>query len=107
MIVTLDANLVKKRDSSIAESPPPLTMTSFFLKKAPSHVAHVATPPPLYLSSEGFPSHLAHVPAVLINSGPGMPCSNPGKFSTSVVKVNCPPSSGPEISRGERFARAA
>ena len=32
---------------------------------------------------------------------------NPGKFSTSVVSVSCPPGSRPSSTSGARFARAA
>jgi len=34
---------------------------------------------------------------LIIKSGPIMPPGNPGKFSTSVVKINCPPGSLPAI----------
>src|SRR3989344_333135 len=64
--VTLVQNLVRKLDSSIAESPPPITTTSFPLKKAPSQVAQVVTPRPLYFSSEGIPNHLALAPVATI-----------------------------------------
>src|SRR6185369_18039657 len=35
-----------------------------------------------------------------------MPSGNPGKFSTSVVRDNCPPGSCPSITKGLRLARA-
>jgi len=60
------ANLVKKIASSIAESPPPTTITSISLKKAPSQVAQTVTPLPLYFSSESRPSHLALAPVATI-----------------------------------------
>ena len=42
-----------------------------------------------------------------MSSGPMMPSRNPGKFSTAVVSINCPPDSRPSMTRGSRFARAA
>ena len=44
MTVTLEANRVRKRASSSAESPPPTTAISWDRKKKPSHVAHDDTP---------------------------------------------------------------
>jgi hypothetical protein len=41
-----------------------------------------------------------------ISSGPMIPSRNPGKFSTSVVSINCPPASSPSIMSGLRLARA-
>ena len=40
-------------------------------------------------------------------SGPMTPSGKPGKFSTSVVIVSCPPGCMPSTTRGERLARAA
>ena len=42
-----------------------------------------------------------------MSSGPRMPSRNPGKFSTAVVSINCPPDSIPSMTSGFRFARAA
>ena len=44
--VNVDANLVKKRASSAAVFPPPITATILFLKKKPSHVAQADKPCP-------------------------------------------------------------
>src|SRR5690606_15065465 len=43
----------------------------------------------------------------VISSGPMMPSGKPGKFSTSVVSINCPPAWKPATTRGSRPARAA
>ena len=40
------------------------------------------------------------------SSGPMMPCGQPGKFSTSVVRESWPPASKPEMTSGFRLARA-
>ena len=45
--VTFDAKLVKNNASSTALFPPPITATSLFLKKKPSHVAQAEIPCPL------------------------------------------------------------
>ena len=37
--------------------------------------------------------------------GPMIPSGNPGKFSTSVVNINCPPQEVPPITTVERAAR--
>lgn len=44
-----------------------------------------------------------------IKSGPVIPSGNPGKFSTSVVVINCPPGPDwyPSNTSGFKFARAA
>ena len=48
----------------------------------------------------------------IMSSGPMMPSGNPGKFSTSVVSMSCPPGwsdvddGSPSMTRGFRFARA-
>ena len=44
--MTFDANLVKKRASSAAVFPPPITATILSLKKKPSHVAQADKPCP-------------------------------------------------------------
>ncbi len=41
-----------------------------------------------------------------MSSGPVIPSGNPGKFSTSVVMVSCPPAWGPSITSGDKKARA-
>ena len=56
MSVTLLANLVRKRASSRAESPPPTTAISWPRKKKPSHVAHVDRPWPISRPSASRPS---------------------------------------------------
>ena len=42
-----------------------------------------------------------------ISSGPVIPSGKPGKFSTSVVSISCPPAPKPSMTRGDRLARAA
>jgi hypothetical protein len=42
-----------------------------------------------------------------ISSGPWTPSGKPGKLSTAVVQVSCPPGSGPSNTTGARFALAA
>ena len=42
-----------------------------------------------------------------ISSGPRIASGKPGKFSTSVVMVSCPPGCSPSMSSGFRLARAA
>ena len=56
------ANFVRKLASSIAVSPPPTTMTSFFLKKKPSQVAQAETPLPIIFVSASRPSSFAEAP---------------------------------------------
>src|SRR6266540_3277067 len=53
-----DANLEMKIESSIAESPPPITTTFSPLKKAPSQTPQVETPRPPSSISPGMPSRL-------------------------------------------------
>ena len=65
-MVTLLQNRVRKVASSMAESPPPTTMTSLSLKNAPSHVAQVDIPCPLCFSSLPASSHIASAPVVMI-----------------------------------------
>ncbi len=43
----------------------------------------------------------------IISSGPRMPSGNPGKFSTSVVSMSCPPAPMPSMTIGFRLARPA
>ncbi len=54
--VTLEANFVRKRASSSAESPPPTTAISWSRKKKPSQVAHVDRPWPMRRLSASSPS---------------------------------------------------
>src|SRR5579875_919781 len=64
--VTRVAKLVRKRASSIAESPPPTRTSSLPLKKKPSQVAQAETPWPRSRSSDGRPSHRALAPVATI-----------------------------------------
>jgi hypothetical protein len=52
------------------------------------------------------PKRLACLPRSLISSGPSMPSTKPGKFSTPVVCISTPQCAGPSISTGSRSARA-
>ncbi|MNJ37870.1 hypothetical protein D3C77_327060 [compost metagenome] len=52
------------------------------------------------------PKRSACLRMLSINSGPIIPSGKPGKFSTSVVVVNCPPGCGPSITSGFKLARA-
>ena len=52
-IVSWLANLEMKIESSIAESPPPITITFWPLKKAPSQTPQVETPLPRELALAG------------------------------------------------------
>ena len=56
------AYLEMKIESSIAESPPPITATSSPLKKAPSQTPQVETPRPPSSISPGMPSRLGSAP---------------------------------------------
>jgi hypothetical protein len=56
------ANLETKIESSIAESPPPITATFSPLKKAPSQTPQVDTPLPPSSSSPGMPRRLGSAP---------------------------------------------
>ena len=56
MTVTFEANLVRNRASSMAESPPPTTAMFWSRKKKPSHVAHQLTPCPEKRFSPSTPS---------------------------------------------------
>jgi hypothetical protein len=53
------------------------------------------------------PKRSACLRVTSMSSGPWMPCGKPGKFSTSVVVVSCPPGWMPSRTRGARFAREA
>ena len=87
-LVTLLQNLVRNVASSIAESPPPTTITSLSLKKAPSHVAHVDIPCPLCLSSLSASSHIASAPVVIITDL-ALPALAIISASFSVVGASC------------------
>ena len=53
--------------SSMAESPPPMTVISLPEKKKPSQVAHDETPWPISAFSLGRPSHRAEAPLAMIS----------------------------------------
>src|SRR4030043_818696 len=65
-MVTLGEYLVNTNDSSIAESPPPTTITFLSLKKGASQGAQEETPLPLNLSSPGTPNHLISAPVAIM-----------------------------------------
>ena len=60
------ANLETKIASSIAESPPPMTITFLSLKKAPSQTPQVETPQPESSISPGTPSRRGSAPIARI-----------------------------------------
>ena len=66
--VTLLAKRVRKRASSMAESPPPTTAISWPRKKKPSQVAHVDTPWASRRSSPGTPSISDWAPVATIRA---------------------------------------
>ena len=68
--VTRLANFVRKIASSIAESPPPTTSSSWPLKKKPSQVAQVERPRPRSFCSAGRPSILAEAPVDTMRARP-------------------------------------
>jgi hypothetical protein len=72
--VSLSAYLEMKIESSIAESPPPITATFSPLKKAPSQTPHVETPLPDSSSSPGIPSRRGSAPIARISALPA--CSS-------------------------------
>ena len=57
---------------------------------------------PLRMSAPNF---RACVRISSMSCGPVMPFGCPGKFSTSVVIVSCPPGCIPSMTRGEMLAR--
>ena len=59
------------------------------------------------LGSKRVPKRSACFFNFSISSGPRMPSGKPGKFSTSLVMVSCPPGCMPSKSSGFRLARAA
>ena len=65
-MVSSSANLVMKIESSIAESPPPITSTRWPLKKAPSQTPQVETPRPASSISPGTPSRFGSAPIARI-----------------------------------------
>ena len=65
-IVSSLANLEMKIESSIAESPPPITITFWPLKKAPSQTPQVETPRPPSSISPGMPSRCGSAPIARI-----------------------------------------
>jgi hypothetical protein len=52
------------------------------------------------------PNRSACARIAAIRSGPMMPSAKPGKFSTAVVSISCPPASRPSMTSGFRLARA-
>jgi len=62
------ANFVKNVASSIAESPPPATTNSRFLKKGPSHVAQYETPLPAKVASPSNPSFFGVAPVAMMTA---------------------------------------
>ena len=67
-IVTLLANFVRKVASSMAESPPPTTTSSWPLKKKPSQVAHVERPRPRRRRSDSSPRRRAEAPVATMSA---------------------------------------
>ena len=61
-----EANFEMKIESSIAESPPPITTTFSPLKNAPSQTPQVETPRPASSSSPGIPSRFGSAPIARI-----------------------------------------
>ena len=61
------AYLETEIESSIAESPPPITTTSSSLKKAPSQTPQVETPRPPSSSSPGMPRRFGSAPMARID----------------------------------------
>src|ERR1700677_2839721 len=57
--------------------------------------------------SNRVPNFAACFLRLSISRKPSTPSGNPGKFSTSLVVVSCPPGSGPSMTSGPRLARAA
>ena len=66
MTVTWVAKRVRKVASSMAESPPPMTVISLPEKKNPSQVAQEETPCPISACSFGSPSQRAEAPLAMI-----------------------------------------
>ena len=66
-MVSSEAYLEMKIESSIAESPPPITSTFSPLKKAPSQTPQVETPRPPSSSSPGIPSRRGSAPIARIS----------------------------------------
>ncbi len=67
MRVTLVAKRVRKRASSMALSPPPMTAISLPEEKKPSQVAQELTPWPMRACSEGRLSQRALAPEAMIS----------------------------------------
>ena len=65
-MVSSEANFEMKIESSIAESPPPITTTFSPLKKAPSQTPQVETPRPPSSISPGMPSRFGSAPIARI-----------------------------------------
>ena len=106
IIVTLLANLVKNVASSMAESPPPTTITSSPLKKAPSQVAQVDMPLPFCPCSPSAPSHIASAPVQImtvsaLNSSPSTHIPN-GREEKSTFSTFLSTTLSPNLSACER-----
>ena len=66
-MATSSPKRVRKMASSIAESPPPITMIFLPRKKKPSQVAQELTPWPMSFRSDGRPSQRAEAPEAIIS----------------------------------------
>ena len=87
-IVSLSANLEMKIESSIAESPPPITATSSPLKKAPSQTPQVETPRPWSSISPGMPRRLGSAPIERITAWRGgCPCRRATSWRLAVGQL--------------------
>ena len=97
--VSVFAYLEMKIESSIAESPPPITITSSPLKNAPSQTPQVETPRPASSSSPGSPSRRGSAPIARITLL--------ATCSTSPMKTRCgPPSESSTRSASSVISRA-
>ena len=67
-MLTLLANLVRKVASSMAESPPPTTISSLSRKKKPSQVAQAETPWPIRRVSDSISRSRAEAPVATITA---------------------------------------
>jgi len=112
MIVTEVANRVRKRASSIAESPPPTTQISWPRKKKPSHVAHVESPCPSRRASPGTASGIARAPDARITASATMSGSGPswlpshsenGELASSALQARATRRSAPNRSAWPRI----
>ena len=67
-ITTSSANFVRKVASSMAESPPPTTITRLLRKNAASQVAQYETPRPCSLRSDSSPIWRAFAPVAMMTA---------------------------------------